>query len=235
MLLSSGGQSLTSLQPAVLGPNPPGTFGITVGWSCLLSTGMTDLCLLPVDTQLSLGMAGVKGGARINISFTGISLPDRPDPPGSQVLPLHPEGPAGGAAHPARAGPGAWLRLLRAERQLRLHPDPATGLLGAWPCPGKGWGSLGKPPQLHTAPGQGACGVRAVHSLLHPQSLHAPCRRRWPRSSSGRAATRQPWAQERSGSRGLCVTRTPGRVEVAWSPGCVWDTAEGSVFPAWMP
>lgn len=69
MLLSSGGQSLTSLQPAVLGPNPTRTCGITVGWSCLLSTGMTDLCLLPVDTpahaKLSLGMAGAKGGAQI--------------------------------------------------------------------------------------------------------------------------------------------------------------------------
>lgn len=66
-----------------------------------------------------------------SIPWTGISLPDRPDPPGSQVLPLHPEGSAGGAAHPARAGPGARLRLLRPERQVGLHPDPAAGLFGA--------------------------------------------------------------------------------------------------------
>lgn len=157
---------------------------------------------------------------RRRIPFTAISLPDRPDPPGSQVLPLHPEGPAGGAAHPARAGPGAGLRLLRPERQLRLHPDPATGLLRACPCRGKGWGKQGKPSQPCTAAGLDAGRVRAVHSLLHPQSLRAPCRRRWQRSSSGRAATRQPWARGRSGPRGLCVTRTPGRrssgVEVAW-------------------
>lgn len=72
---------------------------------------------------------------RQSIPLTGTSLPDRPDPPGSQILAVHPQGPAGGAAHPARAGPGARLRLLRPERQLRLHPDPAAGLLGVCPCP----------------------------------------------------------------------------------------------------
>ena len=109
---------------------------------------------------------------------------------------------------------------------------------------GKCWGSLGrrgKPSPPHRAPGQGACGVGAVRSPPHPQSLHPPRRRRWRRSSSGRAPTRQPWARVRSGRRGPCVTRTPGRSD-GWgvalrSPGCMQGTAEvlpGAAFPAWM-
>lgn len=99
----------------------------------------------PTPAELSPGAAGGRGGAGgpWSIPSTGISLPDRPDPPGSQVLPLHPEGSAGGAAHPARAGPGTWLRLLRPERQLRLHPDPAAGLFGACRC--RCWEVLGIP------------------------------------------------------------------------------------------
>lgn len=52
VLLSSGGQSLTSsLQPAVLGPGPASHWDTWhhMGWSCLPSTGKDrDLCLLPV-------------------------------------------------------------------------------------------------------------------------------------------------------------------------------------------
>lgn len=66
VLLSSGGQSLTSsLQPAVLGTHPTGTCGIMVGWSCLPSTGMTETFVYglwrpPTSAKLSLGMVGAK-------------------------------------------------------------------------------------------------------------------------------------------------------------------------------
>lgn len=157
-----------------------------------------------------------------------ISLSDRPDPPGSQVFPLHPEGPAGGEAHPAGEGPGARLRLLRPERQLRLHPDPAAGLLGACCHRGTGtcwahWGGRGNhlcPEQHQGVQGQ-SCAFTAV------ASIPVPPRRRWQRSSSGQAPTHQPWARVTRGHQGLCVTRTPGRSD-SWgqalqSPSCVWD------------
>lgn len=73
---------------------------------------------------------------------------DRLDPPGGQVLALHPAGRADRAAGAAGVGPGAGLGLLRPERPLGLHPDPAEGLLGgaraathpgpASPCLGEG-------------------------------------------------------------------------------------------------
>lgn len=110
---------------------------------------------------------------------------------------------------------------------------------------GKCWGSLGrrgKPSPPCTAPGKDACGVRAASLLPHPQSLHPPRRRRWRRSSSGQAPMRRPWARVRSGHRGPCVIRTPGRNdgwgEAARSLGRMWGTVEvlpGAVFPPWMP
>lgn len=142
--------------------------------------------------------------------------PDRPDPPGGQVLALHPQGPAGGAPHPAPAGPGARLRLLRAERQLGLHPDAAAGLLGA--CCGRGAGGRG----------QGLCSDSSVRV---PEPLR-PRRRRWRRSSSGRAPTRQPWARAREGHQGPCVTRIPGK-RGFWGEVVAWKCAGCMVGAPW--
>lgn len=142
--------------------------------------------------------------------------PDRPDPPGGQVLALHPQGPAGGAPHPAPAGPGARLRLLRAERQLGLHPDTAAGLLGA--CRGQGAGGRG----------QGLCSDSSVRV---PEPLR-PRRRRWRRSSSGRAPTRQPWARAREGHQGPCVTRIPGK-RGFWGEVVAWKCAGCMVGAPW--
>lgn len=125
------------------------------------------------------------------------SLPpptDRLDPPGGQVLALHPAGQADRAAGAAGAGPGAGFGLLRPERPLGLHPDPAEGLLGAAGPPR----SPGPPPPaphpLALAWGRGPS--RTVTTSPLPSSsppasctpVHSPTHgRKWP--STGRVPT----------------------------------------------
>uniref|UniRef100_A0A8B9FF21 Inactive rhomboid protein n=1 Tax=Amazona collaria TaxID=241587 RepID=A0A8B9FF21_9PSIT len=87
-------------------------------------------------------------------------------------------------------------------------------------CSVRAPGSAGDPcskggSHLHPAQHQGRMVVgseRGVRCCILSLSIHPPHRRRWQRSSSGRAPTHQPWAQGRRGHQGLCVTRTPGHV-----------------------
>lgn len=71
-----------------------------------------------------------RSGPELTTPTPAAPSPDRLDPPGSQVLTLHPEGPTDRAARAAGARPGAGLGLLCPKRPFGLHPDPKEGLLG---------------------------------------------------------------------------------------------------------
>ena len=158
------------------------------------------LCLTwktPSAGPPSGGMLPARSGPELTTPSPAAPSPDRLDPPGSQVLTLHPEGPTDRAARAAGARPGAGLGLLCPKRPFRLHPDTEEGLLGgglgpaAPPSPAclrwLHWPSLGEGPA-------GAVSAHCTHPCLPspsscplpgftPPSLasHPPPRARTPR------------------------------------------------------
>ena len=113
------------------------------------------------------GTLPARSGPELTTLSPAAPSPDRLDPPGSQVLALHPEGPTDRAARAAGARPGAGLGLLCPKRPFRLHPDTEEGLLG---------GGLGPaaPPRpaclswLHwPSLGEGPAGAVSAH-CTHP-------------------------------------------------------------------
>lgn len=115
--------------------------------------------------------APARSGPELTTPSPAAPSPDRLDPPGSQVLTLHPEGPTDRAARAAGTRPGAGLGLLCPKRPFRLHPDPEEGLLGGSVGPAVPASPPWSPTQAPFAPawGRGPSRVVSTH-CIHPSS-----------------------------------------------------------------
>ena len=112
-----------------------------------------------------------RSGPELTTPSPATPSPDRLDPPGSQVLTLHPEGPTDRAARAAGTRPGAGLRLLCPKRPFGLHPNPEEGLLGGSVGPAVPASPPWSPTQAPLAPawGRGPSRVVSTH-CIHPSS-----------------------------------------------------------------
>ena len=112
-----------------------------------------------------------RSGPELTTPSPAAPSPDRLDPPGSQVLTLHPEGPTDRAARAAGTRPGAGLRLLCPKRPFRLHPNPEEGLLGGSVGPAVPASPPWSPTQAPLAPAWGRGPSRVVSTYcIYPSS-----------------------------------------------------------------
>ena len=117
--------------------------------------------------------APARSGPELTTPSPAAPSPDRLDPPGSQVLTLHPEGPTDRAARAAGTRPGAGLRLLCPKRPFGLHPNPEEGLLGGSVGPAVPASPPWSPTQAPLAPawGRGPSRVVSTHCIYPSSAL----------------------------------------------------------------